>query len=421
MSDKGNDKTRTFMVLSPGVTVGHYRIIEKIGAGGMGEVFLAKDTRLNRRVALKFLPSHLSDNEDMKARFRREAQAAAKLDHPNIVPVYEVGQFEGRPFIAMAHIEGNPLREVMKEDKLSVSDCIQLIMHICEGLHKAHESGIVHRDIKPGNIIIDSSGRARLLDFGLATVTGEEKLTKTGSTLGTVGYMAPEQILSNQVDCRADLFSAGVILYELITGRRPFTGDNDAAVVKAITDTDPEPIARFKSGVTGELQQIIDKALAKDPSMRYQHADEMLADLKRLGTSSPKPRKRKTLVWVGTAVIAFAAAYLLSGMFRQSPEPAHHEQPVLIVLPFQDLGAADERFFSDGIRDEIGSRLSTVEGMRVISPRSADKYRDTDKDIDEIGRETGADYVLEASIRWDKSGDVDRFRITPKLTKTSDN
>jgi serine/threonine protein kinase len=422
MTEYPDDNTRTHVVLTKGTMVAHYRIVEKIGAGGMGEVYLAEDTKLSRRVALKFMPVHLASDVDLRLRFTREAQAAAKLDHPNIVPVYEVGEFQGRPFFAMAHIEGKSLRDVIKAGKLSVAESIELTMQICEGLQKAHEAGVVHRDVKPGNIIIDDSSRARLLDFGLATVPGEDRLTKTGSTLGTVGYMAPEQILSRGVDKRADLFSVGVILYEMITGRRPFTGDNDASVVKAITDSIPDPIARFKSGVTGELQQVINKALAKDPSIRYQHADGMLADLKRLGLESPGARKSKPTWWIAAALIVVVGGYFISKLLTAPPETDPQTQlPVLVVLPFKNLGSTADEYFSDGIRDEIGSRLSTVQGLRVISPRSADKYRGLDKSIEQIGQETGADYVLEATIRWDKSGEVDRFRITPKLSKTSDN
>jgi len=210
-----NDETRTYVSLAKGTMVSHYRIVEKIGAGGMGEVYLAEDTELDRKVALKFLPPHLCQDEDCRKRFKREAQAAAKLDHPNIVPVYEVGDFKGRPFFAMAHIEGKSLRQVIKEGKLTVEESVNLTMQICEGLHKAHESGVVHRDIKPGNILIDNEKRVRVVDFGLATVSGEEKLTKTGSTLGTVGYMSPEQVQGKEIDHRSDLFSVGIILYEM--------------------------------------------------------------------------------------------------------------------------------------------------------------------------------------------------------------
>jgi len=421
MTERNDDNTQTHVVLTHGTMVQHYRITEKIGAGGMGEVYLAEDTKLNRRVALKFMPAHLAADDDMRTRFTREAQAAAKLDHPNIVPVYEVSEFQNRPFIAMAHIEGKPLREVIEKSKLLIPESVDLTMQICEGLDEAHNAGIVHRDIKPGNIIVDAKGRARILDFGLATVSGEDRLTKTGSTLGTVGYMAPEQIAGKKADKRADLFSVGVMFYEMITGRRPFTGDTDVAVIKAITDSTPEPIARFKSGVTGELQQIINKALTKDPSIRYQHADGMLADLKRLSLESTSPKKSRATLWAAAAVIIVMGGYIAPNLLNGPQEQFQATPPVLIVLPFENLGSSEDEYFSDGIRDEIGARLSTVKALRVISQRSADKYKDTDKSIEQIGQETGADFVLEATIRWDKSGEVDRIRITPRLTKTSDN
>lgn len=303
-----DDQTRSFTALAAGTKVSHYKIISKIGVGGMGEVYLAEDTQLDRKVALKFLPFHLSRDGAARARFTREAKAAAKLDHPNIVPVYEVGEFQGRPFFAMAHIKGKSLREVIKEGRLSIEEAIEFTRQICEGLQKAHESGVVHRDIKPGNIIIDVDNKARILDFGLATVAGEDKLTRTGSTLGTVGYMSPEQITGKAVDHRSDLFSVGVILYEMLTGRRPFQGENDAAIARAITDSSPEPIARFKSGVSGEIQQTIDKCLSKDPSLRYQNASDVIVDLNRLqlgrtGSGVAPGKKRSGIKLLATAIV----------------------------------------------------------------------------------------------------------------------
>jgi serine/threonine protein kinase/Flp pilus assembly protein TadD len=370
--------------------VSHYRIVEKIGAGGMGEVYLAEDTELDRKVALKFLPPHLCQDEDCRKRFKREAQAAAKLDHPNIVPVYEVGDFKGRPFFAMAHIEGKSLRQVIKEGKLTVEESVNLTMQICEGLHKAHESGVVHRDIKPGNILIDNEKRVRVVDFGLATVSGEEKLTKTGSTLGTVGYMSPEQVQGKEIDHRSDLFSVGIILYEMLTGRRPFEGDNDAAISRSITDITPEPIERYKSGTTSELQQVIGKALSKDPSLRYQHADGIISDLKRaqLGASvdSLKPQRK-----------------------------------MLAVLPFENLGPTEDEYFADGITGEIMSRLAGIQELGVIARTSSIQYKGTEKSIQQISEELGVDYILEGTIRWQKRSDKpDLVRITPQLIQTSD-
>ncbi|MFW9817428.1 MAG: serine/threonine protein kinase, partial [Candidatus Thorarchaeota archaeon] len=223
-----NDKTHTHVPLTTGTMVSHYRIVEKIGAGGMGEVYLAEDTELDRKVALKFLPQHLCQDEDCRARFKREAQAAAKLDHPNIVTVHEVGEYNGRPYFAMAHVEGQSLKEYSSGKELSIEHILELGIQICEGLQAAHDKGITHRDIKPSNILIDSYGRARIVDLGLASVVGKDQLTKTGSTLGTIGYMSPEQVRGKEMDHRTDLFLLGVVLYELISGRTPFEKENEA-------------------------------------------------------------------------------------------------------------------------------------------------------------------------------------------------
>ena len=409
--ENDNDNTQSFVPLTNGTQVGHYKIISKIVAGGMGEVYLAEDTKLKRQVALKFMPVHLATDADMRTRFTREAQATAKLDHPNIVPVYEVGEHNNRPFFAMAHIEGQPLREVIKQGKLSVSEAIDFTMQICEGLHKAHESGVVHRDVKPGNIIIDKENRPRILDFGLATITGEEKLTKTGSTLGTAGYMSPEQIEGKQVDQRSDLFSVGVILYEMLTGRRPFEGDNDAAVVRAITSSNPEPIARFKSGVTGELQQIIDKALFKDPTLRYQHADGMLSDLKRLQSDSTPQKKSRLKQWLIAEIAVVIAVVLLFyyDVFKITGDDSKTDWVNSIaVLPFRDFSPnQDQEFFCDGMTDAIIGRLSTINNLKVISMTSVMRFKDSKHDLKKIGRELGVDYLLEGSVRRAPSGDRD--------------
>jgi serine/threonine protein kinase len=317
-----DDKTRSFVALAPGTLVLHYRILERIGAGGMGEVYLALDSRLNRKVALKFLSRHLSQDEDHRRRFTREAQAAGSLDHPNIAAIYEVGDYNGCPFFAMQIVEGSSLREVIADKDLSVDRILQVAIHVCEGLHAAHEKGIIHRDIKPSNILIDQNGRVRIVDFGLAAITGSDQLTRTGSTLGTVGYMSPEQVKGQETDRRSDLFSLGVVLYELISKRNPFRRDNEIATSKAISDDTPEPLARFKSGLPVGLQAIIDKALEKDVRLRYQNADGMLSDLLRVkrsadSTSAPVPRdspskNKRILLKAGWVIPVLVAVLVLS-------------------------------------------------------------------------------------------------------------
>ncbi len=425
-----DDNTRTVVVLTKGTVVHQYKIIEKIGAGGMGEVYLAEDTKLKRNIALKFLPTQFLNNDDIKKRFQREAQAVAKLNHPNIVTIHEVSEFNGRPFFVMENIDGHSLRYFIKEKPQPADAIIEFALQICQGLGEAHRHGITHRDIKPANIALDRTNRIRLLDFGLAATEGDDKLTKTGSTLGTVSYMSPEQISGRDIDHRSDLFSLGIVLYELLCGRTPFKRDNEGATLKAIIESNPEPINRYKSDVPDKLQDIILKLIEKDKELRYQSAEGVIADLKRLMYDSqshtyPSGRTHETsfknLYFKMSAVAVFLIIVIGFMYFYNQPEQIVNKPPVLIVLPFENLGAGEDEYFSDGIRDEISSRLSTVKGLRVISPRTADKFKETDKSIEQIGQETNSDYVLEATIRWDKSGEVDRIRITPRLTKTSDN
>ncbi len=415
-----DDQTRSFTLLVAGTKVSHYTIISKIGAGGMGEVYLAEDSQLDRKVALKFLPPHLSQNKASRARFAREAKAAAKLDHPNIVPVYEVGEFQDRPYFAMAHIEGQSLKEVIREGKLTVPNAVEYTKQICEGLYKAHESNVVHRDIKPANIIIDNDNKPRILDFGLATVQGEEKLTQTGSTLGTVGYMSPEQITGKSVDHRSDLFSVGVILYEMLTGRRPFEGDNDVSILNAITSSTPEPVARFKSGVTGELQQIVNKALAKDSSVRYQHADGMLADLKGLSIESKSRVKRKLPLWIAVTIVALVLGFF--GLSQILDERTFSSGPTrLAVLPFGNLGERDKDYFATGMTDEIINKLISIRDLKVITRQSAGRMKQEGMDVSQIGKELGVDYVLDASVHWLKSSNgAKRVKLVTRLIKVSD-
>lgn len=429
--DNDIDPTRSFVPLTRGALVSHYVIIDKIGAGGMGEVYLAEDTSLNRRVALKFLSPLLSGDETSRRRFIREAQAAAKLDHPNVVGVYEVGEYLGRPFFAMQNIEGDSLKEQLAERELSLDEILSLAIQMGEGLEAAHNLGVIHRDIKPSNIIIDSSERARIVDFGLASIGDPDHLTRSGSTLGTIGYMSPEQVQGKPADHRSDLFSLGVVLYELITGRNPFIRDNEAATLNAITDTQPEPTARYRSGVPGELERIVQKLLEKNPDLRYQSAAGLISDLKRMIqpssaaiSSTPTHRGRRYPYGVGivTLVLAVAGIFWVTSHGHKAEENIPQKQKVMLaVLPFENLGSPDDEYFADGITDAITSRLASIRGLGVISRTSAIQYKHTKKSLPQIAQELGVDYVLEGTILWDKTGDTDRVRITPQLINASDN
>ena len=422
-----DDITRSHLQLAQGSIIGHYRIIEKIGAGGMGEVYLAEDTKLDRKVALKFLPPHLCQDADCRARFTREAQAAAKLDHPNIVAVHEVGEFQGRPFFSMQHVEGQSLKEVIAGKALPLDRIIEIGVQVCDGLQAAHESGITHRDIKPSNILIDSHGRARIVDFGLASVLGLDHLTKTGSTLGTIGYMSPEQVRGEQVDHRTDLFSLGVVLYEMITGHFPFKSDSEAATLHAITDTMPEPLARFRREVPPELQTIVDKALDKNVATRYQHADDIATDLKRLSAAAIKPQAPRRDLWnryVVTAavvlILAIVGYWSVTKFLAKDGQTQESPRKMLAVLPFENLGSPEDEYFADGMTEEITTNLAALSGLGVISRTSSMQYKKTGKSLKQIGKELNVEYILEGTIRWEKTSSESRVRINPQLIRVSD-
>jgi Tol biopolymer transport system component/predicted Ser/Thr protein kinase len=285
----------------------------------MGEVYLALDTKLNRKAALKFLPLHLCQDDDCRKRFTREAQAAAGLDHPNIAAIHEVGEHQGRPFFAMQIVEGQSLREVIAGKDLPIEQVLEIAIQVCEGLQAAHDKGIIHRDIKPSNILLDSHGRVRIVDFGLASVRGSEQLTKTGSTLGTVGYMSPEQVRGQEVDHRSDLFSLGVVIYELLTKQNPFRRDSEAATLKAVSDDNPHPAARYRSELPDALQPILEKALDKEVKTRYQHADDLKADLVRINQRASSQRTASQHVQPGSnltmlTLLILAVAVIVIGI-----------------------------------------------------------------------------------------------------------
>ena len=277
-----------------GKTVSHYRILEKLGEGGMGVVYKAHDTKLDRVVALKFLPHYLTSDPKEKERFYHEARAASGLLHANVAVVFEINDYDDQVFIAMEYVEGKTLKQIVEEEALAIKKILDIAIQMCDGLVVAHERGIVHRDIKSENIMVTAKGQPKITDFGLAKVKGATKLTKTGSTLGTAAYMSPEQARGEEVDHRSDIFSFGVVLYEMLTGRLPFGGEHLAALLYSIINVEPQPIARFNEKVTPEIERIAAKALEKDRDDRYQHVDEMLSDLRR---------ERKKLDYVKTGYV----------------------------------------------------------------------------------------------------------------------
>ncbi|MBN4076356.1 protein kinase, partial [Gemmatimonas aurantiaca] len=329
----------------------------------------------------------------------------------------------------MELVEGQTLSDLSKSNKLDVNRIVEIAIQLCDGLGAAHEKHVVHRDIKPSNIVIDSYGRPKILDFGLAAIQGGENLTKTGSTLGTIRYMSPEQVQGQEIDRRSDLFSLGVLLYELLAGRTPFEQDNEAATLKSIITDNPEPLARYKADVPDELQRTVSKLLEKQTSLRYQHAEGVTSDLKRLIAHSgstivatpAKPKSKAALV-ISSIVILSALAFGAIKFWPSSASVTNESTALkkIAVLPFENLGSAEDEYFADGITDEITSRLANLSGLGVISRTSSMRYKKTDKTLQQIGAELGVSYILEGTILWDKSGDTDWVRIIPQLIQVAD-
>jgi non-specific serine/threonine protein kinase len=423
-----------------GETVSHYRILSKLGEGGMGVVYKAEDLKLKRTVALKFLHPDLTRDEEAKARFIHEAQAAAALNHPHICTIHEIDEYDGQSFIAMEFIEGEGLKDRIQKGPVPIDDVLSLTIQIGEGLHEAHEKGIVHRDIKPGNIIVTSRGQAKILDFGLARLGTHTKITKTATTLGTAAYMSPEQASGKEVDRRSDIWSLGVVLYEMVTGVRPFTGEYEPAVVYSILHDEPEPVTSRRSNVPMELERIVGKALAKEASGRYPHVEDLLVDLRALrsatqshGASQPRKAvarggKNKTLL-AGAALVAVVVVVLgltiIPRLFKPAPPPEKppvtDHRKMIVVLPFENLGSPEDEYFANGTTDAITARLASVSGLGVISRQSAIQYKKTTKTVKQIGQELGVDYVLEGTVQRERPGDpASRVRVIPQLIRVAD-
>lgn len=408
-----------------GQTISHYKILEKLGEGGMGVVYKAQDTKLDRLVALKFLPPEFTRDAQAKQRFVNEAKAASSLDHPNICTVYEVGETtDGQLFISMAYYHGETLSERINRGPLDVSEVMGLAVQIVEGLQAAHDLGIVHRDIKSSNIFITTRGQAKILDFGLAHRLDQTMLTRTGSTVGTVPYMSPEQTRGETVDHRTDIWSLGVVLYEMIAGRLPFQSAYSEAIIYCILNEDPPPIASLRSDVPAGFEEIVIKALQKNLSNRYQTITDLHTDLisnkKQLKSGEEVPLakvrtgKRRPQVFGYMAV--FVALLVLVVLYFIYPGKAS-ALDTLAVLPLENLsGDPDQQYLADGVHEALTTDLAKLSGFRrVISRSSTRRYRESDKPLPQIARELNVAVLMTGSVRQV----AERVQITLQLIKAA--
>jgi serine/threonine protein kinase len=374
-------------------TISHYKILEKLGGGDMGVVYKAQDLKLDRPVALKFLPPDLTRDDEAKERFVHEARAASKLQHNNICAIHEIDETEdGQIFISMDCYEGETLKEKIKRGPLDIDKAVDIAIQIAMGLEKAHQKEIVHRDMKPANVLITEDGVVKILDFGLAKLTDRTKITKTCTTVGTVAYMSPEQTRGDDVDCRSDIWSLGVVLYEMISGRLPFKGEHEQAVIYSILNEEIESLTDLKNGVPLELKRIVGKALIKKPDERYQNIKQILVDLKSLGDE-------------------------IKSWTLKSTESETKQVPSIAVLPFVDMSPEkDQEYFCDGMAEEIINALSHIENLHVISRTSVFVFKGMQMDVRQIGKKLDVEILLEGSVRKAEN----RLRITVQLVKVSD-
>jgi TolB-like protein/Flp pilus assembly protein TadD len=421
-----------------GRRIGHYEIISRIGRGGMGEVYLARDTSLDRRVALKLLPADFMTDAERVRRFTQEAKAASALDHPNLCAIHEVGQSSSFLYIAMQYVEGVTLRQLIGSRPLKLDALLSISLQAADALAAVHDLSIIHRDIKSDNIIVTPKGQAKILDFGLAKLTRsraradvretETELTRTGVVMGTPSYMSPEQARGERVDHRSDIFSLGIVIYEMATGEVPFKRKSSAETMNAVINEPHTPVTEINEEIPTELCAVIDRALSKDPAGRYQSVGEMLSGLRQVGRAvgllgsgasegAVIPyvplRWRSARRWTWAMILLVLALLIAVGLWffslRTAPQPPLHIQS-LVVLPLENLsGDPQQEYFADGMTDALITELAKISALRVIARTSAMSYKGTKKSLPEIARELKVDAVVEGTVQ--RAGDRVGIRV----------
>src|SRR5262245_17237858 len=381
------------MALKSGTRLGPYEVMEAIGAGSMGEVYRARDTRLGREIAVKVLPEAISQDRDRLRRFEHEARAAAALSHPNVLVVYDVGSHDGAPYVVMELLEGETLAARLKRSRLPVEKAVEITVQVASGLSATHIRGVIHRDLKPSNIFLTRDGHAKILDFGIAKTTlpgalnpeAETRITESGLVIGTIGYMSPEQVRGTAADARSDIFSLGAILYEMLVGQRAFVGRSGADTLCAIIEGEPPALASLGVNAPPALVRILSRCRRNAPVQRFQSAADLRFALEAAtgtGEGASAPREKS-----------------------------------IAVLPFANMSAtSDQEYFSDGLAEELINALAQLSGLRVVSRSSSFRFRGRDLDVREIGQQLNVDTILEGSVR--RAGN--RLRVTVQLISVVD-
>ena len=421
------------------IFAGRYEIIEELGEGGMGKVYRVEDNKINEEVALKILRPQIAVDKKTIERFRNELKLARRIAHRNVCKMYDLDEEKGTHYITMEYVPGEDLKSMIKMSRqLSVATAVNIAKQVCEGLSEAHRLGVVHRDLKPSNVMIDREGNARIMDFGIARSLDARGITGAGAVVGTPEYMSPEQVEGKEADQRSDIYSMGVILFEMLTGRVPFEGDSSLSIaLKHKTEAPPDP-RDFNAQIPEDLGHTILKCMEKDKEKRCQDVKDLLSELSRIeegistterviqrgkATTMKEMKATRKKRWMTIAAVLVAVVVtIIAILFLSKGSPViSPEGNMLVVLPFKNLGSPEDEYFADGITEEITSRLAGLHGLGVISRTSAIQYKEINKTIKQIGEELSVDYVLEGTVRWDRSTEgKGRVRVTPQLIRVSD-